>query len=128
MSLAEALGQAGRPRDGLKELEDAAREIEATEERWAEANLHRIRGELLMMVGDLASAEPSFHQAIEIARGQSAKLWELRAAMSLARLWSDQGRREQARDLLASIYDWFTEGLDTPVLREARVTLEKLAT
>jgi predicted ATPase len=73
-------------------------------------------------------AEGSFRQAIEIARRQSAKLWELRAATSLARLWRDQGRHNHARDLLAPIYNWFTEGLDTPVLREARATLEELAT
>jgi len=126
MSLAEALGKAGRAEDGLKELEDAAYQIVATEERWAEANLHRIRGELLIAVGDFAGAEASFCQAIEIAQQQSAKLWELRAATSLARLWGDHGRREQACGLLAPIYNWFTEGLDTPVLREARVTLEKL--
>jgi predicted ATPase len=127
MSLAEALCKAGRAEDGLKELDDAARQIEATEERWAEANLHRVRGELLIAVGDLTGAEESFGQAIEIARRQSAKLWELRAAMGRARLWRDQGRREEACDLLASIYNWFTEGLDTPVLREAKALLDEIA-
>jgi predicted ATPase len=103
------------------------RQIEATEERWAEANMHRIRGELLTAIGDFAEGQASFCQAIEIARRQGAKLWEVRAATSLARLWRDRGRRNQARDLLAPVYAWFTEGLDTPVLKEARTVLEKLA-
>jgi hypothetical protein len=127
MSLADALGKAGRAKDGLKELEDAAHQIEATEERWAESNLHRIRGELLIAVDELAGAEASLCQAIKIARRQSAKLWELRAATSLARLWLDQGKRDQAHDLLAPIYAWFTEGFDTPVLRQARAVLEQIA-
>ncbi|WP_163150833.1 BTAD domain-containing putative transcriptional regulator [Bradyrhizobium uaiense] len=126
MSLAEALGKSGRPKEGLKELETAASEIEITEERWAESNLHRIRGELLLAVGDLAGAEASFRRAIEIGIRQSAKLWELRAATCLARLWRDQGNREQARDLLAPVYHWFTEGLDTPVLKEAGSLLEQI--
>ncbi|UGY03919.1 BTAD domain-containing putative transcriptional regulator [Bradyrhizobium quebecense] len=125
MSLAEALGKAGRPKEGLKELEEAANEIEVTEERWAESNLHRIRGELLIAIGELTGAEASFRQAIEIGRCQSAKLWELRAATCLARLWRDQGSRARAHDLLAPISDWFTEGLDTPVLKEARALLEQ---
>jgi predicted ATPase len=127
MSLAGAFGKAGRPADGLKELENAAHQIEATEERWAESNMYRIRGELLIAVGDAAEAETNFHQAIAIARRQSAKLWELRAATCLACLWRDQGRRKQAHDLLAPIYSWFTEGFDTPVLREAGTVLERLA-
>jgi tetratricopeptide (TPR) repeat protein len=127
MALADSLGKAGRAEDGLKELEHAVRQIEATEERWAEADLYRIRGELLVLLDRAAEAEPSFRRAIEIARGQSAKLWEIRAATSLARLWSTRGKHKQAFDLLVPICNWFTEGLDTPVLREARVTLEKLA-
>jgi class 3 adenylate cyclase len=126
MSLAEALGKAGRPKDGLKELEKAASEIEVTEERWAESNLHRIRGELLIAIGDLMGAEASFRQAIEIGRCQSAKLWELRAATCLARLRRDQGSLAQARDLLAPIFNWFTEGLDAPVLKEARALLKQI--
>jgi tetratricopeptide (TPR) repeat protein len=127
MSLADALGKAGRPEEGLKELEEAAHQTEATEERWAESNLHRIRGELLVKVGDLAGAETNFLQAIEIARRQSAKLWELRAATRLAALWLDQGRREQARDLLAPVYGWFAESLEVSVLKEARAVLELIA-
>ena len=127
ISLAEALGKTGRPKEGLKELEDAARESEATEERWAESNLHRVRGELLMATGDPAGAEASFRQAIEIARRQSAKLWELRAATSLACLWPDQGKRAEARDLLAPVCNWFTEGFDTPILKEAWAVLAQIA-
>lgn len=127
MSLADALGKAGRPKDGLKELEHAAHQIEATDERWAESNLHRIRGDLLIATGHLMEAEASFRQAIAIARRQSAKLWELRAATSFARLWLEQGKRDESRNLLAPIYNWFTEGFDTPVLEEARTALERVA-
>ncbi|MGY4474187.1 BTAD domain-containing putative transcriptional regulator [Bradyrhizobium sp. USDA 3364] len=126
MSFAEALRKAGLPSAGLEQLEKAAHEMEATGERWAEADLHRIRGELLVDLGDTARAEASFRQAIDIARHRGTKLWELRAATSLARLWHGQARHPQARDLLAPIYDWFTEGLDTPVLRDARLLLEQL--
>jgi predicted ATPase len=125
-SLAEALGKAGRLSDGLEKLNDAARQIETTQEGWTEADLHRVRGELLIAIGDLEAAEQSFHQAIAVARRQSARFWELRAATSLARLWRDQGKRKQASDLLAPIYGWFTEGFDTPDLKEAEALLEQL--
>ena len=72
------------------------------------------------------AAEASLHQAIAVARRQSAKLWELRASTSLARLWRDQGKRTEARDLLAPIYGWFTEGFDTPVLQDAKALLDQL--
>jgi predicted ATPase len=81
---------------------------------------------LLDTIGDFAAAEGSFHQAIAVARQQSAKLWELRTATSLARLWRDQSKRTEARDLLAPVYNWFTEGFDTPVLQEAKALLEQL--
>jgi predicted ATPase len=125
-SLAEALGRAGRPSEGLEKLNEAAHQIEATQERWTEADLHRVRGELLIVIGDLEAAEQSFHQAIAVARRQSARLWELRAATSLARLWRDQDKRNEARDLLAPIYGWFTEGFDTPDLKEAKALLQQL--
>lgn len=127
MSLADALGKAGRPKEGLKQLEDAPHQIEITEERWAEPNMHRIRGELLRATGDLAEAEASFHQAIAIARRRSPRLWELRAATCLARMWLHQGKHDEARNLLAPVYRWFTEGFDTPVLEEARAVLEQIA-
>jgi class 3 adenylate cyclase/predicted ATPase len=125
-SLAEALGKAGRLSEGLEKLNEATRQIEATQEGWTEADMHRVRGELLIAIGDLEAAEQSFHQAIAVARRQSAYLWELRAATSLARLWRDQGKRNEARDLLAPIYGWFTEGFDTPDLKEAKALLQQL--
>jgi predicted ATPase len=86
-----------------------------------------MQGDLLNVAGDRASAERSYHQALAIAKRQSAKLWELRAATSLARLWRDQGKYIEGRDLLAPIYNWFTEGFDTPVLQEAKKMLDQLA-
>jgi predicted ATPase len=88
--------------------------------------MHRVRGELLIGIGDLEAAEQSFHQAIAVARRQSAHFWELRAATSLARLWRDRGKCNEARDLLAPIYGWFTEGFDTPDLEEAKALLQQL--
>ena len=96
-----------------------------TGDRFAEAELYRVRGELLRG-GDDTAAERCFQQAIGIAQKQSAKFWELRAAISLARLWRDQGKRDAARNLLEPTYDWFTEGFDTPVLREAKALLTEL--
>ena len=117
---AEALGKAGRPTEGLEQLDEAERQIEATQERWTEADMYRVRGELLITVGDPVSAEKCLQKAIAVARGQSAKLWEVRAATCLARLWRDQGKRAEARDLLAPIYGWFTEGFDTPFCKRPR--------
>ena len=124
--LAEALGEAGRPTDGLAQLDEAERQIEATQERWTEADLHHYRGKLLVCVGDLSLAEQSFQRAIAVARSQTAKLYEVRAATSLASLWRDQGKRTEARNLLAPIYGWFTEGFNTPVLKEAKVLLDEV--
>ena len=89
--------------------------------------MYRVRGELLITLGDPVAAEKCLQKAIAVARGQSAKLWEVRAATCLARLWRDQGKRAEARDLLAPIYGWFTEGFDTPVLQEAKALLDELA-
>src|SRR5262249_55201383 len=91
-----------------------------TEEREFEAELYRVRGELLLATEDTGQAEESFCTALEIARRQSAKLWELRAATSLARLWRDQGRRTEAHELLAPVYGWFPEGFGTPVCKRPR--------
>ena len=124
--LAESYGNAGRPNEGLRQLEEAARLIEVTQVRMGEADLHRVRGELLISVGDPTAAEAAFQQAIAVAHQQNAKFWELRAATSLGRLWRDQGKRIEARDLLAPIYDWFTEGFDTPVLQDAKALLDQL--
>ena len=89
--------------------------------------MQRVRGRLLVAGGDLTAAEASFQQAVAIARRQNAKLWELRTATSLARLWRDQGKRTEARALLAPVYGWFAEGLDTPVLQDAKALLDELA-
>jgi class 3 adenylate cyclase/tetratricopeptide (TPR) repeat protein len=125
--LAEAHAKLGQPAEGLNCLAEAAEIIEATEERVDEAELHRLRGDLLNATGDPSAAERSYHQALEVARRQSAKLPELRASISLARLWCGQGKRIEARDLLAPIYNWFTEGFGTPVLEEAKTLLGELA-
>jgi predicted ATPase len=89
--------------------------------------MHRVRGTLFLLMNGNAAAEDSFRRAIIVARRQSARFWELRAATSLARLRRDQGKRVEARDLLAPIYDWFTEGFDTPVLQDAKTLLDELA-
>jgi tetratricopeptide (TPR) repeat protein len=127
MWLAEACAMLGQPVEGLNRLAEAAQIIETTDERAVEAELHRLRGNLLNATGDRSAAEQSYHQALAIAKRQSAKTWELRAATSLARLWHDQGKRIEARDLLAPVYGWFTEGFDTPVLRDAKALLDQLA-
>ena len=124
--LAEAEGMAKERDEGLVHLAEAERLMAETEARWAEAELHRARGELLRAGHDPAGAEGSFCQAIGIAQRQSAKFWELRAAVSLAQLWREQGKRDAARDLITPIYSWFTEGFDTPVLKEAKALLDEL--
>jgi predicted ATPase len=125
--LAEAQAKAGQPEEGLTTLAEAFAFVEETDERHWEAELYRLRAELLLMQGDEAEAEASFHKAIEVARRQQAKSWELRAAIGLARLWQEQGRMDEARQMLAEIYGWFTEGFDTPDLQEARALLEELS-
>ena len=126
MMLAGAYARLGQPVDGLNCLAEAAQIIETTDERCGEAELHRLRGDLLNATGDPSAAERSYHQAIAVAKLQSAKLFELRASISLARLWCKQDRRGEARDLLAPIYGWFTEGFDTLDLKEAKALLDEL--
>ena len=126
-SLAEAQAKVGQPEEGLVTLAEALALVEETDERDWEAELHRLRAELLLMHGDEAEADASFHKAIEVARRQNAKSWELRATTSLTRLWQAQGKQEEARQQLAEIYDWFTEGFDTPDLTEARTLLDDLS-
>jgi predicted ATPase len=101
--------------------------VEETDERHWEAELYRLKGELLLTQGDKTEAEASFHKAIEVARHQQARSWELRATVSLCRLWRKQGRVDEARQMLAEIYGWFTEGFDTPDLQEAKELLEELS-
>ena len=110
-------------------IDEAKTVIEVTKETWFEADVHRIAGEIALMSSkpDAAKAEAYFERALAVARQQQAKSWELRAAMSLARLWREQGKVQQARELLAPVYGWFTEGFDTRDLKEAKALLEELA-
>ena len=126
MWLAETYAMLRQPVEGLNCLAEAARIVETTEERNSEAELHRLRGDLLNTTRDPSAAERAYHQALAVARRQSATLLELRASISLARFWCKQGKRIAARDLLAPIYGWFTEGFDTPDLKEARALLDTL--
>jgi predicted ATPase len=126
-ALAEAQAQAGNPQEGLATLAEALELVEQTGEHFWEEELHRVRGELLLTQGNDADAEASLQHAIEVARRQQARSWELRATTSLARLWQAQGKTDDAREMLAEIYDWFIEGFDTPDLQEAEVLLEQLS-
>ena len=125
--LAEAQARVGRPEVGLTTLAEALALVEETGERHWEAELHRVRAELQLMQGKDTEAEVSLQKAIQVARRQQAKSWELRATTSLARLWQEQGRMDEARQTLAEIYGWFTEGFDTPDLQEASALLEELS-
>ena len=126
--LAEAYGKVGQPEEGLASLVEALAIADTTWERCWEAELHRQRGELLLMQPEqkVEEAEECFGKALDIARHQQAKSLELRAAMSRSRLWQQQGKQEDAHQLLAEIYDWFTEGFDTADLNKARVLLAEL--
>jgi tetratricopeptide (TPR) repeat protein len=125
--LAEAYGGLGQPGKGLQYLDEALDWVEKTGEHHWEVEAFRLKGELQLMEGDEVEAETNFCKAIEIARGQRARSWELRATMSLARLWYKQGRTADAQRELAAIYNWFTEGFDTPDLIEAKSLIEKLS-
>jgi predicted ATPase len=125
-TLAELYGISGQPEEGLTGLAEAAKLVESTQERWTDAEMHRVRGVLLASLREEVGAQTSFRQAIDVAQNQNAKFWELRAALDLARLWRDQGKRTEARDLLAPVYNWFTEGFDTPVLQDAKALLDQL--
>jgi predicted ATPase len=127
--LAEAHGTMGERDAGLTTLTEALTLIETTGERWYEPELHRLKGELLLQqTSDNATeAESCFHTALDIARNQQATSFELRTATSLARLWQQQGKRQEAYDLLAPVYHWFTEGFDTADLQEAKTLLDELA-
>jgi predicted ATPase len=127
--LAKAYAELGQFDDAWRCSEEAITHIETTKERWWEAEVNRIAGELALKSPqpDAAKAEAYFERALSVARQQQAKSWELRAAMSMARLWRDQGKPQQARELLAPVYGWFTEGFDTRDLKEAKRLLEELA-
>jgi class 3 adenylate cyclase/predicted ATPase len=124
--LADACDMAEKLEEGLTLLDDALRIVERTGERWMEAELHRHKGQLLLRHGHSEAAEELYRNALSIAREQEAKLWELRTAVSLAGLWRDQRKPAEARDLLAPIYGWFTEGFDTPDLAAAKALLDEL--
>ena len=128
-SLAKAYGQVGQLDEAWQMLSDALDAVEESGQRYYEAETYRFKGELHLREAnpDAEQAEASFQRALDIARHQQAKSWELRAAMSLAQLWRDQGRRAEARDLLAPVYGWFTEGFDTADLRDAKSLLDALA-
>jgi predicted ATPase len=127
--LADAAEHLGHPEDGLQALAEAQTLIEQHEERWWEAEVCRLRGALLLRQPGTpqAEAETWLQRALDVARCQEAKSLELRAAMSLARLWQQQGKRAEAHELLAPVYDWFTEGFDTADLQEAKALLKVLA-
>jgi class 3 adenylate cyclase/predicted ATPase len=127
--LAEACGRAGQVEEGLRALDEALAAMQTTEERMYAAEVYRLRGELLRQqsAAQQGEAEASVQQALTVARRQQAKSWELRAAMSLSRLWQHQGKRDAAHELLAPIYSWFTEGFDTADLQEAKVLLQELS-
>jgi len=126
---AETYGEAGQPDAGLCFLDEARTVMDSTQERFYEAEVHRVQGELVLAqaADQYALAETCFQQALAIARRQQAKSWELRAAMSLSRLWQQQGKHTEARALLAPVYSWFTEGFDTADLHEAKALLNALA-
>jgi predicted ATPase len=125
--LAEACEIAGQIEEAVILLDDALQIAERTGERWFAAELNRLKGQLLLRRGDSEAAENLYRKALSIAEEQEAKLWELRASVSLAQLRHDQGRRTEAHDLLAPIYGWFSEGFDTPDLKEAKALLDELA-
>jgi predicted ATPase len=127
--LAETYGAASQPDAGLRFLDEAHTVMDSTQERFYEAEVHRVQGDLVLAqaADQHAQAETCFQHALDVARRQQARSWELRAAMSLARLWQQHGKRAEARALLAPVYGWFTEGFDTADLQEARALLEALS-
>jgi len=125
--LARAYAELGQFDDAHRCIREAMTAVETTKEKWCEAEVNRVAGEITLMSPDTAKAGAYFERAFAVARHQQAKSWELRASISLARLWRDQGKVQQARELLAPVYGWFTEGFDTLDLKEAKALLEELA-
>ena len=126
--LIEACGKARQIEEGLALLAEALAATHRDGERWCHAKLHQLWGELLRMQdADPVEVEQHYWQAIEVARQQQARSWELRAVMSLCCLWREQGKQEEARQRLAEIYGWFTDGFDTSDLKEAKALLEELS-
>jgi predicted ATPase len=110
--LASAHADLGQFEDAQRRIAEAITAVETTKEKWCEADIHRIAGEIALISDAQAAATAKFERALSVARQQQAKSWELRAATSMARLWRDEGKRDQARDLLAPVYGWFTEGFE----------------
>jgi predicted ATPase/class 3 adenylate cyclase len=129
LSVAFANGELGQLKEAWQRIDEAMTRIEKTKDKWFEAEVNRVAGEIALKSpeSDAAKAETYFVRALAVARQQQAKSWELRAAMSMARLWRDQGKRDAARDLLVPVYGWFTEGFDTRDLKEAKALLGELA-
>jgi predicted ATPase len=125
--LADAYRKLQQSQDGLRQVLEAISVTDRTQARYYDAEMHRVQGELFLSMHDDGAAEASFRKAITVAQHQSAKTWELRAVMSLARLWRDQGKRDEARGLLAPVYNWFIEGFDTDDLKKAKILLDALA-
>jgi predicted ATPase len=126
--LAEGCLLAGKPETALEHVEAARRHAETHEEHYLSAEIHRLHAEILQTLGaPTQEIECHLHSALNVARSQAARLWELRAASSFARLWRDHGRRDEARGLLAPVYGWFTEGFHTPDLLDSRALLDELA-
>jgi predicted ATPase len=128
-NLARAYAELGQLDDARRCIDDAIDKVERSKEKWCEAEVHRIAGEIALksLAPDTEKAEKCFDHALAVARQQQTKSWELRAAMSMARLWRDQGKPQQAHELLAPVYSWFTEGFDTLDLKEAKALLDELA-
>src|SRR5262249_16234201 len=127
--LARAYAELGNFEDALDSIGEAITTVETTGERWCEPEVHRTAGEIALLVSepDAANAEAHFQHALAVAQQQQAKPWELRAAISMARLWRSQDKPRQARELLAPVYGWFTEGFDTRDLKEAKALLDALS-
>ena len=126
--LAMSYTEIGQPDDARRCIDDAIDKVERSKEKWCEAEVNRVAGEVALRspAPDTEKAEKYFGRALAVARRQQAKSWELRAAMSMARLWRDQGKTQQARELLAPVYGWFSEGFDTLDLKEAKALLNEL--
>jgi predicted ATPase len=126
--LARAHAELGQFEEAWRCIGEAMTAVETTKEKWCEAEIHRTAGEITLMSPepDAAKAQAYFERALAISRAQQAKSWELRAATSMARLWHDQGKRDEARELLAPVYGWFTEGFDTLDLKQAKALLDEL--
>ncbi len=127
--LAKAYAELSQFDDAWRSINEVITAVQATKETLCEAEVHRVAGQIALLSPepDVAKAEAYFERALAVARQQQAKSWELRAATSLARLWRDHGEVQPARELLAPVYDWFTEGFDTRDLKDAKALLDELA-